>query len=118
MPHFGAAAITSLFFTLASMPCLLLMWLIRPRWLAWTVNGGLLLLLAYFSLAIVNGMSHRLAGWMVLLDLLIFWSLPILIIGLFQTPTRIQPTTPNHCPCGYDLTGNTSGTCPECGRVL
>ncbi len=23
---------------------------------------------------------------------------------------------PGHCPCGYDLTGNESGTCPECGR--
>ena len=23
---------------------------------------------------------------------------------------------PGQCPCGYDLTGNESGTCPECGR--
>ena len=23
---------------------------------------------------------------------------------------------PGHCPCGYDLTGNVSGTCSECGR--
>ncbi len=23
---------------------------------------------------------------------------------------------PGHCPCGYDLRGNESGTCPECGR--
>ena len=23
---------------------------------------------------------------------------------------------PGHCPCGYDLTGNVSGVCPECGR--
>ena len=22
---------------------------------------------------------------------------------------------PGHCPCGYDLTGNVSGKCPECG---
>ena len=22
------------------------------------------------------------------------------------------------CSCGYDLTGNTSGTCPECGAAL
>ena len=22
---------------------------------------------------------------------------------------------PGHCPCGYDLRGNVSGTCPECG---
>ncbi len=25
---------------------------------------------------------------------------------------------PGHCPCGYDLTGNVSGVCPECGRKL
>ena len=26
---------------------------------------------------------------------------------------------PNHClECGYDLTGNVSGRCPECGRVF
>ena len=23
---------------------------------------------------------------------------------------------PGHCRCGYDLTGNVSGKCPECGR--
>ena len=23
-----------------------------------------------------------------------------------------------HCRCGYDLTGNTSGTCPECGERI
>jgi hypothetical protein len=23
-----------------------------------------------------------------------------------------------HCRCGYDLTGNVSGRCPECGRAL
>ncbi len=22
------------------------------------------------------------------------------------------------CPCGYNLTGNTSGVCPECGRAI
>lgn len=27
-----------------------------------------------------------------------------------------QPIPPGHCKnCSYDLTGNTSGTCPECG---
>ena len=25
---------------------------------------------------------------------------------------------PGHCRCGYDLTGNTSGKCPECGRAI
>ncbi len=27
-----------------------------------------------------------------------------------------KPIKPGHCRCGYDLTGNTSGVCPECGQ--
>ena len=26
-----------------------------------------------------------------------------------------KPVKPGHCVCGYDLHGNTSGVCPECG---
>ncbi len=28
---------------------------------------------------------------------------------------RDRPILPGHCPCGYDLRGNVSGVCPECG---
>jgi hypothetical protein len=30
---------------------------------------------------------------------------------------RRRPT-PGFCPCGYNLTGNMSGACPECGRCV
>jgi hypothetical protein len=31
---------------------------------------------------------------------------------------RTRPVPPGHCPrCGYDLTGNVSGRCPECGEA-
>ncbi len=44
------------------------------------------------------------------------YGLPILIFGLLG---RWYPTVripPGHCQkCGYDLTGNVSGVCPECG---
>ncbi len=46
--------------------------------------------------------------------------LPFLAVAL---PTLLawrfwrKPPKPGHCRCGYDLTGNTSGVCPECGRT-
>lgn len=51
-----------------------------------------------------------------------FYSLCIsLLIGIpvaiFRK--RRQPPPPGHCRnCGYDLTGNVSGICPECGRAI
>ena len=47
-----------------------------------------------------------------------FW-MPFIVILI---PTAIlwwrdRPPRSGHCECGYDLTGNVSGTCPECGRV-
>jgi hypothetical protein len=30
---------------------------------------------------------------------------------------RFRRPAPGKCRCGYDLTGNTSGRCPECGMV-
>jgi hypothetical protein len=32
---------------------------------------------------------------------------------------RRRKCPPGHCPeCRYDLTGNTSGICPECGKLI
>jgi hypothetical protein len=55
---------------------------------------------------------------------LTFWwftvcGVPVIMVlsglcGAFiQVGGRAAP--PGHCPCGYDLRGNESGTCPECG---
>ena len=43
-------------------------------------------------------------------------------VGNMMATGARRPRTPGHgiprCPyCGYDLTGNISGTCPECGRL-
>jgi hypothetical protein len=32
--------------------------------------------------------------------------------------TRKVPDPTPRCPCGYNLTGNISGICPECGRRI
>ncbi|MGQ9649774.1 MAG: hypothetical protein ACUVXJ_06675 [Phycisphaerae bacterium] len=44
---------------------------------------------------------------------------PLVIFGLLNrwyAPVRIPP---GHCQkCGYNLTGNVSGVCPECGEKI
>lgn len=41
----------------------------------------------------------------------------LLVAALFWRLARRRPP-PGHCRCGYNLTGNTSGRCPECGTAL
>ncbi len=38
-------------------------------------------------------------------------AVPTLLVWRFGR----KPVKPGCCRCGYDLTGNTSGVCPECG---
>ncbi|MCC6358656.1 MAG: hypothetical protein IT450_07930 [Phycisphaerales bacterium] len=38
--------------------------------------------------------------------------------GLFWWLDRRRPRPGCCSACGYDLTGNVSGTCPECGRAI
>ena len=40
------------------------------------------------------------------------FAIPTLLAGGFWPKRRV----PGHCEGGYNLTGNVSGTCPECGR--
>ncbi len=44
--------------------------------------------------------------------------LPVGILGVGHQAVR-NKLDPRYCnDCGYDLTGNASGTCPECGRKI
>ncbi|RJP32468.1 MAG: hypothetical protein C4547_13800 [Phycisphaerales bacterium] len=43
--------------------------------------------------------------------------LVLLVLSVILGQSRRRP--PNECGhCGYDLTGNVSGRCPECGRAV
>ncbi len=80
-----------------------------------------------WCLASVNRIDY---GWRglaygeaLVLNCFSFPLLPILIATWVPTAwlwwfgRRKHP--PGHCPhCGYDLTGNESGVCPECGRAI
>ena len=47
--------------------------------------------------------------------ILIFAMLPAIWFIKWRKRHKLGP---NACPsCGYDLTGNTTGTCPECGAA-
>ena len=43
---------------------------------------------------------------------------PVVIAAIYLWRSD-RRTAPGHCPhCNYNLTGNTTGTCPECGHAL
>lgn len=48
--------------------------------------------------------------------------LPVLAVGLAYAVARWlhrRRCPPGHCQkCGYNLTGNVSGRCPECGTLI
>jgi hypothetical protein len=46
---------------------------------------------------------------------------PLLIVALWVIVRRRRAQlveSPGDCPCGYNLHGNVSGICPECGMVV
>ena len=46
-----------------------------------------------------------------------FFAIVLVVLIIWWRRTKLPP--PGHChKCGYDLTGNTSGRCPECGESI
>ncbi len=71
-------------------------WIWRPRYRSGNISG-----IGWFSLAVPL--------WCPLLPT------ALVTVWLFRRDRRHPP---GHCHgCGYDLTGNTTGRCPECGAV-
>ena len=57
-------------------------------------------------------------GWRIIVPL---WTLMLLVAVVSCIIWRMVPrrAVPGHCrKCGYDLTGNVSGKCPECGTEI
>ena len=47
----------------------------------------------------------------------LWWLLVVVGVPTGVLWRRDRRPRPGHCRCGYDLTGNKSGQCPECGRA-
>ncbi|MFH1109328.1 MAG: hypothetical protein V1790_09060 [Planctomycetota bacterium] len=84
---------------IADLPALGLLNLIE-RWLLPGVDSDLRVFAA--SLIVLGGLQWVLVAQVVL-----------------ALKRRRRPLDPNTCPkCRYDLTGNVSGVCPECGTAI
>lgn len=121
---FGTAILTSVF-AVFGMFGILLFAIAARRSLArfevyvecvWTLTRWGVLVFAVFVCGVVG-------GWMEYSDALnsmLLWSLVLLFgpAGLVRFVNRpLYPT--GHCQkCGYNLTGNSSGVCPECGTAI
>ena len=80
----------------------------------WVPSGGYGLNLPF---AIGSGDSQGPYAWEVYVPLWIPFFI-IVIPTVFAFP-RARRSLPGHCQvCGYDLTGNVSGICPECGGKI
>jgi len=85
-------------------------WLIGPEQV-----GGFPPLLEWRSSQSGNLLHHtlRTSVWV---PVLTFAAAPLLALARYIRRRRLPP--PGHClSCGYNLTGNTSGRCPECGTA-
>ncbi len=85
-------------------------------WIAFFVGGGL---------AAVSFWSFRKnIRWVDLYELSpcvvgVFIAYAAIRLSIHALSTRRLPYPPGHCQtCGYNLTGNVSGVCPECGTPV
>lgn len=102
---------------IALIVSLLCHWLIKPYFVAVVIAAVLADLLVLTLDTIVEGHVPYPVhfGFLIILGL---YTLPIAwVVGIpFRQWRKYKP---GHClSCGYNLTGNTSGVCPECGEKI
>jgi hypothetical protein len=90
---------------------------VRPRWLGLGIGEsvvfGVLWLCVLTALPRIWRLDPRLS------DFLVFWPFAVIMLALPFVRTRRSAQSRAICgSCGYDLTGNKSGVCPECGREI
>jgi len=104
----------------AAVPTILLCWVDRRRTPAVHVSSsrhllkwvGLVVCLLLCVEDTVNG------SWRRRPELLIFFTVTGVLTLMMFAADRRRPLPGHWQKCGYDLTGNVSGRCPECGEPV
>lgn len=116
-----ARVITPLWYinSIAVVPVILCHLLIRRMFLASFLSGSMAVVIRYEM-----DPSYR-ASWRIswATEAISWWVVATfiaIVIGLLFLPFRVpRKTIPGCCAkCRYDLTGNVSGACPECGTKI
>ncbi len=96
----------------------LIVHLIRPRVVGLTIPLAVLGV-ATCALFFNEAFRHRLIQWDFSAgDYAILVPIPFAAMILIATRTRPEYVVIGKCECGYDLTANECGTCPECGEPI
>jgi hypothetical protein len=84
----------------------------EPVWATW--NGSQI-----FTLPAIGTTYLSMKSYTTSLTVPLWLMLAILVGRMYFWATRKLPPDPRFCPsCAYNLTGNTSGICPECGTPV
>ncbi len=116
-PHFAELVAASSWLLLGAL------WGVALLWFYWTGRHPILTLTALVAGFYITVCAHSMLKWTPPLwrPLRLFeMGFPIVFTVLATIPYFFLKNgdNPGVCRCGYDLSGNTSGTCPECGAEV
>jgi hypothetical protein len=86
------------------------------RLLGWVISGTLLN--SAFDIAAVWGLMEGMAPQIAIAGVIAAFIVSLHVIGRRASLKARFASIRNCIACNYDLTGNISGNCPECGRAL